>query len=493
MFFLFLSSGLFLGWSLGANDAGHVFGTAVGTRMVKFRTAAILFAIFATLGAVFSGTGTTTTLNALGGVDAMAGAFMVAFSAAFTIFWMTRLSLPISTTQAIVGSIIGWNLFTGSYTSPGTLGKILTSWVVCPVLSGAFAVLLYLAFRKFLKVKKYHLLMRDAWLRVGLILVGIFGSYSLGANNIANVVGVFINDSPFRDINLFGYFTFSAAQQLFLVGGIAISIGVFTYSKKVIDTVGRNLLKLSSEVALVVVLAQALVMFLFTSVKLEHLLVTAGLPSIPLVPVSSSQAVIGAIIGIGLLKSPREIQFNILGQISLGWIATPVMAGLFTFVSLFFLQNVFKQDIAKKHQYVINQEVILHLGTMSIIDDGLVKLLDKKYDNLKEIKADLNKTTYLNKNQKRQVIENAEIYNIKIDSVGFNGIEKDKNYSLVQKQSLEKLINQNFVYKWQFYEALEALSPEWKVKDICKANKIYNGNLESRKGYLVKLFRLEIK
>ncbi|MGB1791576.1 MAG: hypothetical protein ACPHFX_04835, partial [Paracoccaceae bacterium] len=43
---LFLSSGLFLGWALGANDAANVFGTAVGTRMVNFRTAAIICSVF---------------------------------------------------------------------------------------------------------------------------------------------------------------------------------------------------------------------------------------------------------------------------------------------------------------------------------------------------------------------------------------------------------------------------------------------------------------
>jgi PiT family inorganic phosphate transporter len=38
----FLSSGLLLGWALGANDAANVFGTAVGTRMVRFGTAAAI-------------------------------------------------------------------------------------------------------------------------------------------------------------------------------------------------------------------------------------------------------------------------------------------------------------------------------------------------------------------------------------------------------------------------------------------------------------------
>ena len=55
LFFVFLSSGLFLGWSLGANDAANIFGTAVGTKMVRFRTAAIIASVFVIIGAVFAG------------------------------------------------------------------------------------------------------------------------------------------------------------------------------------------------------------------------------------------------------------------------------------------------------------------------------------------------------------------------------------------------------------------------------------------------------
>ena len=42
---ILLLGGLFLGWSLGANDAANVFGTAVGTRMVRFKTAAIVCSV----------------------------------------------------------------------------------------------------------------------------------------------------------------------------------------------------------------------------------------------------------------------------------------------------------------------------------------------------------------------------------------------------------------------------------------------------------------
>ncbi len=81
MFAFFMSSGLFLGWSLGANDASNVFGTAVGSKMIHFRTAAVWCSIFVILGAVISGAGASHTLGKLGAVNAMAGAFIVAFAA----------------------------------------------------------------------------------------------------------------------------------------------------------------------------------------------------------------------------------------------------------------------------------------------------------------------------------------------------------------------------------------------------------------------------
>ena len=109
-FLLYLSSGLFLGWSLGASEASN-FGTAVATKMITFRTAAIISAICFIVGAVYAGAGASHTLGTLGNISALAGAFMVALSAALNTPWMVRISIPVSTSQAIVGAIIGWNFF----------------------------------------------------------------------------------------------------------------------------------------------------------------------------------------------------------------------------------------------------------------------------------------------------------------------------------------------------------------------------------------------
>ena len=91
---LFLTSGLFLGWSLGANDAANVFGTAVGTRMVSFGTAALVCGVCVVLGAVISGAGAAHTLGKLGSINALGGSFVAALSAALTVYWMTKASLP---------------------------------------------------------------------------------------------------------------------------------------------------------------------------------------------------------------------------------------------------------------------------------------------------------------------------------------------------------------------------------------------------------------
>ncbi len=346
MLFLFLASGLFLGWSLGANDAGNVFGTAVGSGMIKFRKAAIVASLFVILGATLQGAGATRTLSQLGSVNALGGAFTVALCAAAVVAWMTYKKLPVSTSQAIVGAIIGWCFFSSSPVDYTTLVVIMTSWLTGPILGAFFAVLLYLLMRSYIRNSRLHVIKLDGRIRYGLLLAGAFGAFSLGANNIANVMGVFVNASNFT-IQI-GDLSIPSAQVLFFVGGLAIAAGILTYGKKVMSTLGEGILELTPETALVVVLSQALVLFLFSSSTLSDFLVRMGLPPIPLVPVSSTQVVVGSLIGIGMVKGVQEIRFKLLGNIMAGWLLTPIFAGALTFISLFFMSNVFKITVMNR-------------------------------------------------------------------------------------------------------------------------------------------------
>lgn len=341
---IFLSSGLFLGWSLGANDTANVFGTAVTTKMLRFKLAAVICSLFVVIGSVTAGAGASGTLGKLGSVNAIAGSFTVALAAGLSVFFMNRRTLPVSTSQAIVGAIIGWNMFAEKKTDLLTLTKIVYSWVLSPLIASFLGFILYKILILYIRKGKLHMIRLDQLTRMGLILVGAFGSYSLGANNIANVMGVFVPVSPFRGISIIGI-EFSATKLLFLIGALAISLGVFTYSRKVMTTVGSDIFRLSPLDALVVVLSSSIVLFLFASESLKTVLLIAGLPSLPLVPVSSSQTVVGAVIGIAIGKGGKNINLGIIGKISLGWVMTPVIAGVISFIMLFFMQNVFMQTV----------------------------------------------------------------------------------------------------------------------------------------------------
>lgn len=344
MFFLYLTSGLFLGWSLGANDAANIFGTAVGSKMIRFRTAALVASIFVIIGATLQGGGTTQTLSQLGSVNALPGAFTVALAAAIVVFLMTKALLPVSTTQAIVGAIIGWNLFTGNSTDVKILTTILTTWVVSPVIGAIFSALFYILLRALLRKLQLHLIVLDVFIKWALIIVGAFGAYSLGANNIANVMGVFAASAPDVVIDM-GLFRLDGLQVLFLLGGIAIALGIITYSKGLMMQVGNGIMALSAEAAIVAVFSQAVVLFIFSSTAFSEFLQGIGLPPIPLVPVSSSQVIVGSIIGIGMIKGINEIKFKTIKGILYGWVLTPISAGFLSFFALFFMKNLFNLNV----------------------------------------------------------------------------------------------------------------------------------------------------
>ena len=457
MFAFFMSSGLFLGWSLGANDASNVFGTAVGSKMIQFKTAAVWCSIFVILGAVISGAGASHTLGKLGSVNAIAGAFIVAFAAAASVYLMTKARYPVSTSQAIVGAIIGWNLFTGSPTDYNSLTKIVTTWVVCPVLSALIAIAIYKVVVFLISRFKLGIFSQDILTRYGLLLVGAFGSYSLGANNIANVMGVFVPVSPFSDISFYGWFTLSSAQQLFFIGAVAIAVGVFTYSKRVMATVGQGIFKLSPVAAFVVVSAHSVVLFLFASQGLQHFLIQLGLPPIPLVPVSSSQAVVGAVVGIGLLKGGRGIRWRTLGGIASSWAVSPVIAAILSFISLFFLQNVFEQEVYRPIKSELSPDAIEQIQTTKISIRGLEHLFGKEFIDPHRIHKALSSQKMLTNQGRNFIMASTEVDKKEMTVYRIDAI----NNHLITEQFISlprELEAQNFIHKWQLEDELAAKS-----------------------------------
>ena len=487
MFFFYLISGLFLGWSLGANDAANVFGTAVGTRMVKFSTAAILCSVFVLVGAVLGGAGASHTLGKLGAVNALPGSFSVALAAAVTVTWMTRLSLPVSTSQAVVGAIIGWNFFSGQLTDIGSLTRIVSSWILCPILAGTFALGMYSATRFLLRRAAIHMFHLDVLTRYGLLAVGAFASYSLGANNIANVMGVFVPAAPFDTLHLVGGLTLDPAQQLFLLGAVAIGVGVITYSKRVMLTVGNDLFRLSSIAALVVVLAQAVVLFLFSSQGLEAWLAQRGLPTIPLVPVSSSQAVIGAVIGIGLARGGRNIHFRVLGRIASGWVTTPLISGVVSFVLLFFVQNTFSQKVYVAHDFVLSPQLLVRLDRPANETRKLQPLVNRRFDTAVAMERALRHRL----GDRPWFHATVEMARVRPTTVDIGLLEPKLDYRWFTREELSAVFalqGRSFRHGWQLRDALAKLSVRWRPRPGGAANRQHNKMLRDKLDRLVTLF-----
>jgi PiT family inorganic phosphate transporter len=483
----FLTSGLLLGWSLGANDAANVFGTAVGTRMVRFGTAAVVCSIFVVLGAVISGAGAAHTLGALGSVNALAGAFTAALAAAGTVYVMTKWGLPVSTSQAIVGAIIGWNLFSGSATDSQTLVKIVATWIACPVLAALIAVPLLKVVAHALRVAKLHLLRLDAYTRLALLFAGAFGSYSLGANNIGNVMGVFIDVSPFTGFSVAGIFSLTSIQQLFLIGAIAIAVGVFTYSKRVMVTVGTGILPITPVAAWVVVIAHSIVLFLFASQGLEHMLANAGLPTIPLVPVSSSQAVVGAVVGLGLMRGGRDVDWRLVGNIAAGWVTTPLISGVVCFFALFFLQNVFNQQVYQEVHYALSESALAELEKQFPDTVELKALEGREFRSARDFDEAVEATGYAGAAPEARLRDYAQLSHMFIDPEDLFSLDRHW-LSSGQVAAIEELAGREFSHRWQLARELAVRSPEWSRRDEQAVNRLYNKELDRKLEYVYRMF-----
>ncbi|MBI9083205.1 MAG: inorganic phosphate transporter [Desulfobacterales bacterium] len=292
-----LLGGIFLGWSLGANDASNVFGTAVSSKMVRFWTAAILASIFVMLGAVLSGQAGIETLSGLTRLS-ISQAVVSSVAAALTVTLMTLLGLPVSTSQAVVGAILGIGILNGQINLAG-LGKVVACWFGTPVGAALFSVLLYWGLGAVYNRMNLNLFLSDRLLRAGLIGAGCYGAYALGANNVANVTAVYVGAGMI------------SVLDASLVGGGSIALGVMTFSRPVMETVGQKLVRLDPFSALVVALSMALTIHFYTLVG---------------VPVSSSQAVIGGVLGIGIVRGSNTVSGQTLKNILLAWFLTPVVS-----------------------------------------------------------------------------------------------------------------------------------------------------------------------
>lgn len=149
--------GAYMALNIGANDVANNMGPAVGSNALSMGWALVIAAVFETLGALLAGGDVVSTISsgivapsAVADPQTFVWLMMAALiAAAVWINLATILGAPVSTTHSVVGGVAGAGVAAAGVAAVNwpQLGSIAASWVVSPVLGGAFAAL-FLAFIK---------------------------------------------------------------------------------------------------------------------------------------------------------------------------------------------------------------------------------------------------------------------------------------------------------------------------------------------------------
>jgi len=163
---------LFMAYGIGANDAANSWATSVGSNAISLKKAVLLCGFFEWLGASCLGSGVSSTIQkGVSDVDDpecwacgycnsetavyMAGMMGALIGASIFLQLASLTSMPVSTTHAIVGGVVGMTMAGAgasclNWEIDGGLGGIVLSWVISPVLSGAVAAFGFALSRRFI-------------------------------------------------------------------------------------------------------------------------------------------------------------------------------------------------------------------------------------------------------------------------------------------------------------------------------------------------------
>ena len=407
--------GLYMAFSIGANDVANAMGTSVGSKALTIKQAILIAAVLEFLGAFLVGGQVTKTVR--GGIldpqisaaspDLIIYGMLASLMAAGT--WLvvaSRLGWPVSTTHTIVGAIAGFGLvaFGTSVVQWEQLVQIVASWVISPLLSGALAYLIYSAIRwtilrhpdpvkktrrwaplyiffvvvvialvtlfKGLKNINLDLTLAESLLWSGILgifgviagcfLLGMIGNRSVsnstdassgdsqmaivekmfgvlqimsacavafahGSNDVANAIGplaaiVHISQSGVVDPES------PVPAWLLLVGGIGIVIGLSTMGYRVMATIGTKITELTPTRGYAAEFAAALTIVLASRLGL---------------PISTTQTLVGGVMGVGLTQGVKALDFSILGRIAASWIVTVPIGALLSIVFFYLFRMLF--------------------------------------------------------------------------------------------------------------------------------------------------------
>ncbi len=304
--YIILVAGAYVGWNIGANDTANCIGPTVGCGLLPFKKAVILVAVFVVLGGLLQGKHVMETIGSgiinqkLNNVAVLVSLICSGFIVSFATFF----KIPTSTSQAIIGGVMGIGLAVGSKINYSTLYTIAGSWVLCPLLIMMISFFLFHLVNFILRNIKVSAMLIQNMLGRLAILASCYVAYSLGANHAGSAVG------PISNLHIM------EPVALLAIGGFSIAIGAMTYGRKVTDTVGKGITPLDVQGAFVAQISSGFGIHLF---------------SILGIPLSTSSAIVGAVVGVGLVKGAKSISRKTIFTILAGWALTPTFAAIASF------------------------------------------------------------------------------------------------------------------------------------------------------------------
>ena len=383
LIWLLLGAGaaFFLAWTDGSNNAAGAIGTAVGARIIDLRKALLIASLSDFAGAVLFGPFITKTImSGIVIVKSMpspqyllAGMIAALLATALMELTSSLLKIPMPVTVGIVISIMTFGLLSSGVSSVewGNLTKIFSSWIILPFFSALLALGLYKAYRRgfntprilpyisgssafILSFSVAFLLLYKAVGGSSLIVsvtassgvgavLGLFlwfysrkiiardgrGSdriikllmviamsslaFSHGANDVGKAAGPLTAVSAYIFYGVFDPRS-SLGSYAILFSAVGIAAGIATWGYRVVGTIGEEITTLSYTSAFTAQLASALSVLIMTRLGM---------------PVSTTQAIVGAVAGVGLASGYKTVNHRTLIKIFITWgIAIPVSAGL---------------------------------------------------------------------------------------------------------------------------------------------------------------------
>ncbi|MCK9472593.1 inorganic phosphate transporter [Sulfurimonas sp.] len=234
--------GAYMAMNIGANDVANNVGPAVGAKALTLTAAIIIAAVFETAGALIAGGDVVKTIkngiidiSAFGGnADQFIWAMMAALlSAALWLNFATMMRAPVSTTHSIVGGVMGAGVAAAGFSIVNwtTMGSIVASWVISPVLGGVIAAVFLFAIKKSIIFKEDKISAATTYVPIFVAIMSwAFVTYIIlkGVKHIwPNILG-FLNTLPLISLEITNKPSFVTTFTIALL----VAISVYLFVKK---------------------------------------------------------------------------------------------------------------------------------------------------------------------------------------------------------------------------------------------------------------------